>query len=111
MGRNLESTTQLVQDLVAQIKPLAELLAPMDRLILQRFTEHMLQQRVAIANATGLLPLEAALLVLLLEEHKHTNRLTNELYGWLQELDGRHNELRQRLEQLERELRALKAET
>jgi hypothetical protein len=108
MGRNLESTTGLVQDLVAQIKPLAELLAPMDRLIMKRFTEHMLQQRVVIANATGLLPLEAALLVLLLEEHKHTNHLTNELYGWLQELEGVNNELRQRLERLEQQVEALK---
>ena len=96
MGRNIESVTQLAHELVEQMTALAQLMAPADRLILQKFAEHVLQQRVAIANATELLPLEAALLVVLLEEHKGTNHLTNELYGWLQELDGRVRELEEK---------------
>jgi hypothetical protein len=48
-----------------------------------------MQQRAAIGNAAGLLPIEIMPWVLLLEERKRTNRLLHEIYNEIQELDSR----------------------
>jgi hypothetical protein len=97
MGRNLLSTTGLAQKIVSDLKPLSEMLPPNERRIVEHFFEAILQQRVAIANATDLLPLEAALVILLMEERK-TNRLEqNELYRQLQEMKHEIEEIRTRL--------------
>ena len=90
MGRNLLSTTGLSQKLIADLTPLSEMLSQNDRRIVQRFFETILQQRVAIAEATDLMPLEAALVLLLVEEYKQRYREDNELYQQIQEL---HREL------------------
>ncbi len=79
MGRNFLSATELVHQVIADLKPFAEMLPPQDRLIFGRFAEYALNNRAAIANAASLLPVEATLLVLLLEEHKANQRLYNEL--------------------------------
>ncbi len=79
MGRNFLSSTQAVQQVIADLKPFTEMLPPQDRLVFDRFYEYALNNRAAIANAASLLPLEATLLILLLEEHKRTQRLYNEL--------------------------------
>ena len=50
------------------------------------FFETILQQRVAIAEATDLLPLEAALVILLVEERRRANFEESELYKQIQEL-------------------------
>ncbi len=94
MGRNLLSTTGLAQKLIAELKPLAEMLPPNERRIVERFFDVILQQRVAIANATDLLPLEAALVILLAEEHRTNNHESNELYKQLQELRREIEELK-----------------
>ena len=86
MGRNLLSTTGLSHKLIADLTPLYEMLSPNDRRIVQRFFETILQQRVAIAEATDLMPLEAAFVILLVEEHKERYREDNELYQQIQEL-------------------------
>jgi hypothetical protein len=79
MGRNFLSATELVHQVIADLKPFAEMLPPQDRLIFDKFAEYALNNRAAIANAASLLPLEATLLILLLEEHKRNQRLYNEL--------------------------------
>ncbi len=79
MGRNFLSSTQAVQQVIADLKPFTAMLPPQDRLIFDRFYEYALNNRAAIANAASLLPLEATLLILLLEEHKRTQRLYSEL--------------------------------
>ena len=79
MGRNFLSSTQAVQQVIADLKPFTEMLPPQDRLVFDRFYEYALNNRAAIANAASLLPLEATLLILLLEEHKRTQRLYSEL--------------------------------
>jgi hypothetical protein len=79
MGRNFLSATEMVHQVIADLKPFAEMLPPQDHLIFNKFTEYALNNRAAIANAASLLPLEATLLVLLLEEHKVTQRLYSEL--------------------------------
>ena len=86
MGRDLLSVTGLAHKLIADLKPLSEMLAPDERRIVEKFFDSILQQRVAIANAADLLPLEAALVILLVEERKRNNHETTELYKQLQEL-------------------------
>jgi hypothetical protein len=61
------------------LKPFSEMLPPHDRWILSKFYEYALNNRAAIANAASLMPLEATLLIILLEERKRTNRLLSEL--------------------------------
>jgi hypothetical protein len=79
MGRNFLSSTELVHQVIADLKPFADMLPPHDRIIFRQFSELALNHRAAIANAASLMPLEATLLILLLEEHKHTQRLYDEL--------------------------------
>ncbi len=79
MGRNFLSATELVHQVIADLKPFAEMLPPQDRLIFGKFAEYALNNRAAIANAASLLPMEATLLILLLEEHKRNQRLYTEL--------------------------------
>src|SRR5512143_2120741 len=79
MGRNFPSSTDLVRQLISDLKPFADLLPPQDRLIFRQFTELALNNRFAIANAASLMPLEATILILLLEEHKRSQHLYDEL--------------------------------
>ncbi len=88
MGRNFLSATEMVHQVIADLKPFTEMLPLQDRLIFDKFTEYVLNNRAAIANATSLLPLEAALLILLLEEHKRTQHLYNELCAEIDRLKG-----------------------
>ncbi len=86
MGRNLLSTTGLAHKLITDLKPLAEMLPPNERRIVEGFFETILQQRVAIANATDLMPLEAALVILVEEEQRRAKCEESELSRQLQEL-------------------------
>src|SRR5512144_687305 len=79
MGRNFPSSTDLVHKVIADLKPFADMLPPQDRIIFRQFTELALNNRFAIANAASLMPLEATLLILLLEEHKRSQHLYDEL--------------------------------
>ena len=97
MGRNTLSTTGLAQKLIADLKPLSEMLTPNERRVVEKFCEIILQQRVAIANATDLLPLESALVVLLVEERRRNDAEREALY---QELHGQIQELRSELQML-----------
>lgn len=86
MGRNLLSTTALAHKLIAELKPLSEMLPPNERRIVERFFDTILQQRVAIAEATDLLPLEAALIILLADERRKNNLEIDEIYRQMQQL-------------------------
>jgi hypothetical protein len=86
VGRNFLSATELVHQVIADLKPFADMLPPQDRLVFNKFAEHALNSRAAIANATSLLPLEATLLILLLEEHKRNQRLYDELRAEIERL-------------------------
>jgi hypothetical protein len=95
MGRHLLSTTALAHKLIANLKPLSEMLPPNERRIVEKFFDIILQQRVAIAEATDLLPLEAALVILLAEERRRNNRENDEIYEQIQELRGEIERLKQ----------------
>ncbi len=86
MGRNFPSATELVHEVIGELKPFSEMLPPHDRWILNRFYEYALNNRTAIANAASLMPLEATLLVILLEERKRTSRLLDELQAEIEKL-------------------------
>ena len=86
MGRNFPSSTDLVHQVIADLKPFADMLPPQDRLVFRQFSELALNHRFAIANAASLMPLEATLLILLLEEHKRSQRLYDELRAELHRL-------------------------
>ncbi len=94
MGRNLPSTTGLVQKIIADLTPLSEMLSPSDRRLMEKFFDSILEQRVAIANATDLLPLEAALLILQLEERKRTSHELTRLYEQLQRIQQELDDLK-----------------
>ena len=86
MGRNFPSATQLVHEVIGELKPLSEMLPPHDRWILTKFYEYALNNRAAIANAASLMPLEATLLIIVLEERKRTNRVIGELQAEIEKL-------------------------
>lgn len=86
MGRNLLSTTALAHKLIAELKPLSEMLPPNERRIVEKFFDTILQQRVAIAEATDLLPLEAALIILLADERRKNNLEIDEIYRQMQQM-------------------------
>ncbi len=79
MDRNFLSTTDWVHQVIADLQPFTEILPLQDRQIFSSFTEYALNNHTAIANADGMLLLEATLLILLLEEHKRTQSLYSEL--------------------------------
>ena len=93
MGRNFPSATQLVHEMIGELKPLSEMLAPQDRWILNRFYEYALNNRTAIANAASLMPMEATLLIILLEERKRTNQAIHELQAEIAKLRQAQNRL------------------
>ena len=90
------SATELAHKIIAELMPLADMLSPNDRRIIKRFCEYILQNRVSISNATSLLPLEAALVVVQVEEHENNNYQFSDLRNQLQELKREIEELKLR---------------
>ena len=88
------SPTELAHKIIAELMPLADMLSPSDRRIIKRFCEYILQNRVSISNATSLLPLEAALVVVQVEEHENNNYQFSDLRSQLLELKREIEELK-----------------
>ncbi len=86
MGRNTSSSTQLAKNIVARLVPLSEMFSPTKRRILEKFCDDILQQRAAISEATDIHPGEAALFVLLTEEHIRNSREIASLWGQIAQL-------------------------
>ena len=80
MGRTLPPASQLILQQIDEIKPLYEALRRSDQLILDQIFEDINPHRAAIANAANLLPLEAMLILALLEQHKKFSRIIDELH-------------------------------
>lgn len=93
MGHTLPSTTQIVFEQIAELKPLYDALRRSDQLILDKFFEAILQHRAAIGNAANLLPMEIMPFVILLEERKRNERIQNELYALIEGLEKRLDQL------------------
>jgi len=88
------SSTELAHKVIAELKPLADMLSPKYQRIIKRFSEYILQNRVSISNATNLLPLEAALVIIQAEEHDNNNYEFSDLRNQLQELRHEITELK-----------------
>ncbi len=86
MGRSILPVTQLVFEQIREVKPLYGALRRGDQLTLDGIFDSVYQHRAAIANAANLLPLEAMLMLMLMEERKRNNHIRNEIYGELREL-------------------------
>jgi hypothetical protein len=95
MGRNFPSATQLVHEVIGELKPFSEMLPPHDRRVLNTFYEYAMNNRAAIANAASLMPLEATLLIILLEERKRTNHILSQLQAEIEELKKDRKQLKQ----------------
>jgi hypothetical protein len=89
MGRTLPSTTQIVFDQIAELRPLYDALRRSDQLILDKFFESILQHRAAIGNTASLLPMEVMPFMILLEERKRINHIHNELYNLIEGLENK----------------------
>ena len=86
MGRNSLSATQLAHKLIASFKPMADMLPPNYRRILDKYSEYVLKHRVVIHNLTDHLPILAALIVIQIERDDKYSREFNELYRQIEEL-------------------------
>jgi len=89
MGRTLPSTTQIVFDQIAELKPFYDVLRRSDQLIFDKFFEAILQHRTAISNTASLLPMEVLPFAILLEEHKRFNQIHTDLLILIQELEDK----------------------
>ena len=88
------TVTDLAYKLIADLEPLMEMLSPSDQRIVKKFCDYILNQRVSIANVTNLMPLEVALFLIGLEEHKNNHHEFTELHKQLQELRGEIEKLK-----------------
>ena len=88
------SPTALVHKLIDELTFLANMLSPNHQRIIKKYGEFILQNRAAISDSTRFLPLEAALVVIQVEEHENTNREINELHKRMDELRREIHELR-----------------
>jgi hypothetical protein len=102
------TVTELAYQLIADLEPLVEMLAPSDQRIVEKFCDYILQQRVPNANVTNLLPLEVALFLIQLEEHKKNHHEFTELHNQLQEMRIENTELHNLLQELKDEVERLK---
>jgi hypothetical protein len=86
MGRSLPPASQLILNQVAELKPMYGALRRSDQLALDEIFDLVQQHRAAVANAASLLPLEAVLVLVLLEEHKRATHLRKEFQVELESL-------------------------
>jgi hypothetical protein len=91
------SPTALIYKVTSELMALADYLSPNQQRIIKRFCDVLLNNRTAVADATNLLPLEAALVVIQVEEHENTNYEISELHKRIDELGREIQELRNRL--------------
>jgi hypothetical protein len=86
MGRSIAPASKLIMDQIAEMEPLYWALRRSDQLILDDLFESVLQHQAAMANAASLLPMEALLVLIQLEERKKFRRALDELYREVEEL-------------------------
>lgn len=79
MGRTLPSITQSLQEEQAAFSRFRRALRRSDQLALDELFVAARQHLAAAAYAANLLPMETFLLAMLLEEHKETIRLRNQV--------------------------------
>ena len=86
MGRTLPSITQSFITEQESFGRFRRALRRSDQLALDEIFGLIQQHRAALANAANLLPLEALLVLLLLEEHKRATHICEQLYSEIESL-------------------------
>lgn len=94
MAPNHLSVTELAYKLIDDLQPLMEMLSPSDQRIIEKFFDYILKQRVGNASITNMLPLEVALFLIQLEEHKENHHEITEIHNILQDMRREIRELR-----------------
>ncbi len=94
MGRSLPSITLLLQNQAKEIEALRDALRRTDQILLDSLLDEVQQHRAAIANAASLLPLEAMLLLMLVEGRKREDKIQAELTREIRELRHEVEELK-----------------
>ncbi|HAQ37987.1 MAG TPA: hypothetical protein DCQ58_05710 [Saprospirales bacterium] len=89
--------TGLAHKLIAELKTIANLLTMNKQRIIKKFYDYILENRSPIAEATNLLPLEAALIVIQVEEHENIYYEINELHKRIDEVVRENSELKKKL--------------
>lgn len=93
-NRNL-TPTGLAHKLISELTTISDLLSTASQQrIIKKFCDYILEHRSSIAEATNLLPLEAALVVIQVKEHENTSHEMNELHQRIDELVKELRELR-----------------
>ena len=92
------SPTALVHKLIHELMFLADMLYPHQQRIIKKFCDIILNNRSAVSDSTNLLPLEAALFVIQVEEHENTYYEVNELHKRIDRLTREIQELRNLLD-------------
>ena len=88
MDRNILSDTELVHRVIADPEPFTNMLSSQDRSIFGKLSEYALNSQAATPDDGDLLPLETTLLILLLEEHRWSQRIYSELCAEIERLKG-----------------------
>jgi len=86
MGRSIAPASKLIMDQIAELDQLYGALRRSDQVLLDDIFESVIQHQAAMANAASLLPLEALLVLMQLEERKKFKRALDELYREVEEL-------------------------
>lgn len=93
MGKNLKSARGLAEKLRGKIHFMGTMIDPADRAVIKQFGEWVMDHSVEIHRSTELAPMEAALTMIVLEEHRRITKLSNELHNFMDEMDKRLDEL------------------
>lgn len=91
------SPTALAHKLIGEIMNLADMLSPRQQRIIKEYCDQILQNRSAISDATNLLPLEAALMVIQVTERERNNHEISEIHKDFEALKHKLEELEKRL--------------
>lgn len=98
--------TGLAHKLVGEIMFLADMLLDLDlQKTVKGYCDVILQNRSAISDATNLLPLEAALIILLAVERQHSHQMVDDLDN---EINQRVNKANDEITELRSQLASLK---
>ena len=98
------SPTALVYKLKGELMELAEYLDESQQRIVKLFCDVLLNHRTAISDSATLLPLEAALYVIQIEEHRNTNYEISELHKRMDEQAHRIQELTSMIQEFTKRL-------
>jgi hypothetical protein len=101
-NNNNLTPTGLAHKLITELQILSDLLTTKNKKrVIKKFGDYILENRSPIAEATHLLPLEAALVVIQVQEHENMHHEITELYKYV---DERIKQLESQIDELKKTL-------